>query len=89
MAVRVLEAAKKVFDNSAQLELTLGIACYGQRGFSEAVDSFLRAATLAPDVEQPYVFLGRILNQAEARLAEVTQKIAAFAGLKRLELVVK
>jgi tetratricopeptide (TPR) repeat protein len=79
-AVQALEAARKIFDKSAQIELALGVAYYGQRRFSDAVDAFLRAATLAPEVEQPYVFLGRILNHAEAKLAEVTEKFAAYAA---------
>ena len=79
-AIRVLESAKKVFDKSAQMELTLGIAYYGQRRFSEAIDSFLRASSLAPQLEQPHVFLGRILGQAGDRLPEITRQFAAFAA---------
>jgi len=77
-SLQVLEAARKIFDKSAQIELATGVAYYGLRRFSEAVDSFLRAATLAPDVEQPFVFLSRFLGQAEARLPEITEKLAAF-----------
>jgi len=79
-AIRILESARKVFDKSAQMELTLGIAYYGQRRFSEAVDSFLRASSLAPQLEQPHVFLGRILGQAGARLPEIIRQFAAFAA---------
>lgn len=79
VAIQLLESAKKVFDKSAQLELALGIANYGQRKFPEAVDSFLRTAELAPKVEQPYVFLARIISHAEGRLGEVTAKFARFA----------
>ncbi len=80
VAIQVLEGAKKIFDKSPQVELALGVAYYGQRRFSEAVDSFLRTATLAPELEQPYVFLGRILDHAVDRLGEVTSKFAAFAA---------
>jgi tetratricopeptide (TPR) repeat protein len=79
VAIQLLEASKGRFNKSAQLELALGIANYGQRKFPQAVDAFLRTAELAPDVEQPYVFLGRILNHAEGRLGEVTAKFASFA----------
>ncbi len=79
VAIRVLEAARKAFDKSPQIELALGVAYYGQRRFVEAVDSFLRTAALAPGLEQPYVFLGRILSHAEGRLDQVTAKFAAFA----------
>ena len=79
VAIQVLEASKKIFDKSAQLELALGIANYGQRKFTEAVDAFLRTIELEPKVEQPYVFLGRILSHAEGRLDEVTARFARFA----------
>ncbi len=79
-AVRVVEAGLKIFAKSAQLELALGIAYYAQRRFSDAVDAFLKTAALAPQIEQPYVFLGRILDQAGDRLPEITAKFAAFAA---------
>jgi tetratricopeptide (TPR) repeat protein len=79
VAIQLLERARKIFDRSAQLELALGIAYYGQRKFSEAVDAFLRTTELAPQIEQPYVFLGRIISHAEGRLGEVTERFASFA----------
>ena len=80
VAIRVLEAAREHFKNSAQLELALGVAYYGQRRFSESVDAFLRTAALAPEVEQPYIFLGRIIEHGQDRLPEITQKFAEFAA---------
>ena len=44
VAIQLLESARKIFAQSAQLELALGIAYYGQRRFPEAVDAFLRTA---------------------------------------------
>jgi len=79
VAIQLLESAKKIFEKSAQLELALGIARYGQRKFAEAVDAFLRSAELAPKIEQPYVFLGRIISHAEGRLGEINEKFASFA----------
>ena len=79
VAIQLLESARKIFARSAQLELALGIANYGQRKFAEAVDAFLRTAELAPKIEQPYVFLGRIISHAEGRLEEITEKFASFA----------
>ena len=79
VAIQLLESGKKLFPRSAQLELALGIANYGQRKFAEAVDAFLRTAELAPKIEQPYVFLGRIISHAEGRLGEITEKFASFA----------
>jgi tetratricopeptide (TPR) repeat protein len=78
-AITVLQAGRKTFDKSPQLELMLGVAFYGQRRFSDAVHAFLRTIELAPDVEQPYLFLARILEHAEARLAEVVAHFRRFA----------
>ncbi len=77
-AVRVLEAAQKRFPNSAQIELALGVGYYGQRRFDETVKAFLRTIDMAPEVPQPYVFLGKILDHAGDRLPEVTAKFAAW-----------
>ncbi len=77
-AVEVLEDARKVFDKSGQIELALGVAYYGQRRFPEAVGAFLRTIELAPDVVQPYVFLGRMIDQAGDRLPEVRRRFASF-----------
>ena len=77
-AARVLENARKTFDKSAQIELALGVAYYGQRKFSEAVQQFLKTMDLAPDVPQPYLFVGRILDQATDRVPELTRRFAEF-----------
>jgi tetratricopeptide (TPR) repeat protein len=77
-AAGVLQNARKIFDRSAQIELALGVAYYGQRKFAEAVDQFLRTIQLAPDVPQPYVFLGRILDHANERLPEVAARFTEF-----------
>lgn len=79
-AIQFLEAAKKSFGKSAQLELALGVAYYGQRRFVDAIEAFLRTASLDPKVEQPYIFLGRILEHAETQLPAITQKFAKFAA---------
>jgi tetratricopeptide (TPR) repeat protein len=77
-AIRVLENARTIFDKSPQLELALGVADYGARNFPAAVDQFLRTMALAPDLPQPYVFLGRILEHAAGRLPEIAARFAAF-----------
>jgi hypothetical protein len=76
----VLEDGKKVFSRSAQIELTLGVAYYSMRRFPDAVDAFLRVIGIDPGVEQPYVFLGRMLDQTEAKLPDVTAAFAARQG---------
>ena len=78
-AIQVLEDSKKVFSRSAQLELTLGVAYYSMRRFSDAVDAFLRVIRIDPGVEQPYIFLGRMLDQTAAKLPDVTAAFAALA----------
>ncbi len=77
-AADALEAAQKVFDKSVQIELALGVAYYGQRRFPEAVNCFLRTIELAPDVVQPYVFLGKMIDQAGSRLPEVQTRFREF-----------
>ncbi|MBI3471032.1 MAG: tetratricopeptide repeat protein [Candidatus Solibacter usitatus] len=78
-AIQTLEASRKIFARSGQLELALGVAYYGQRRFAEAVESFLRTIAIAPEAEQPYVFLSRIIDQAGERLGEIAARFAAFA----------
>ena len=79
-ALETLKAGVKLFDKSAQLELARGVALYGLRRFPEAIDSFLRTIQLAPEVPQPYLYLGRMLDQAEGKLPEIAK---AFAGYQR------
>ena len=72
-AVRVLEEARKTFDKSPQIELALGVAWYGQRDFPKAVDQFLTTIRLAPEVPQPYVFLGRMMEHIGDRAPEMIE----------------
>ena len=78
-ALETLEAGRKNFDKSPQLELAAGVAYYGLRRFPEAIDAFLRAIRLDRQVEQPYLFLGRMLDQAEDKLPAITAAFAALA----------
>lgn len=78
-ALETLHVGLKRFPNSAQLELGRGVALYGLRRFPQAIDSFLRVTKLAPEVEQPYRFLGRMIDVAEGKLPEVTSVFAQFA----------
>ncbi len=77
-ALETLEAGLRIFDKSAQLELARGVALYGLRRFPEAIDSFLRTIQLAPDVRQPYIFLGRMLDVAEGKVPAITQVFASY-----------
>lgn len=64
-AVKVLEEGVQRFAQSAQLHLALGVAYYGQRRFDEAGQRFLRTLDIDPAIEQPYVFLARMIDQLE------------------------
>ena len=77
-ATRAFEEGRKYFDKSPALEIGLGIAAYGKRDFHEAVSRFLRAAELAPQLEQPHAFLGRLLQHAADRIDQVTERMRVF-----------
>lgn len=77
-ALEILHAARDRFPASAQLTLAAGVTYYGLRRFPEAIDAFLRTAELDPAAEQSYIFLGRILDQAEDRLPRITARLAQF-----------
>jgi tetratricopeptide (TPR) repeat protein len=77
-ALPVLKEGAARLPNSAQLELALGVADYGLRRFDDAADSFLRIIEIAPETEQPYLFLGRFLDQIPSRLPEVTTRFVAY-----------
>lgn len=81
-AFATFDHGRQRFPASAQIELAYGVAAYGQRRFTEAIDSFLRVTRLDPAVEQPYVFLGRILDQAGDRLPRI---LAAYAAWEKAE----
>jgi tetratricopeptide (TPR) repeat protein len=78
-AVKVLERGCKLFDKSAQLTLALGVAYYGQRRFGDAADRFIRTIDLAPEVEQPYVFLSKMLDQSADRFPKILPRFEAWA----------
>jgi Flp pilus assembly protein TadD len=71
-AADVLEQGLKAHPNDAQLTLALGVARYGQRRFEDAITAFLRTIQLNPAVDKPYLFLGRVLDQAGPHLEAIT-----------------
>lgn len=77
-AQSILREAVARLPGSAQLELALGVACYGLRRFNDAADAFLRTIQIAPETLQPYEFLGRFLDQIPDRLPQVTARFAAY-----------
>jgi tetratricopeptide (TPR) repeat protein len=77
-ALSFFGTARGRFPNSAQIELAYGVAAYGQRRFTDSIDAFLRVIRIDPSIEQPYVFLARLLDQAGDRLAQITAAYAAW-----------
>ena len=70
-AAEVLNTSLPAHPDDAQLVLALGVARYGQRRFEDAIAAFLKVIRIDPQVEQPYVFLGKMLDQAGNRLPEI------------------
>jgi len=77
-AAAILQEAVARFPQSAQLQLALGVSDYGLRRFEAAADAFLRTIEIAPETEQPYVCLGKILDQIPTRLPQVTASFAQY-----------
>jgi tetratricopeptide (TPR) repeat protein len=72
LAADALEQGLKAHPDDAQLTLALGVARYGQRRFEDAITAFLRTIQLNPVVDKPYLFLGRVLDQAGPHLEAIT-----------------
>jgi tetratricopeptide (TPR) repeat protein len=79
-AAEVLEAGLDTHRGDAQLTLALGVARYGQRRFEEAIERFLDVIRTDPTVEQPYRFLGRMLDQAGSHLDEIIADAEAWSN---------
>jgi Flp pilus assembly protein TadD len=79
-ALKVFEAARQRFPMSAQIELAYGVAAYGQRKFHDSIAAFLHVSELDPSIQQPYVFMGRILENADDLLPAVLSRYAAWTA---------
>jgi tetratricopeptide (TPR) repeat protein len=77
-ALAILEKGQLQFPKDPQIVLAYGVACYTQRRPEDAVSAFLQVIRLDDTIEQPYVFLGRILEHAGGRLPEVIASYAAW-----------
>ncbi len=62
------------------LSLPCGVARYGQRRFDDAADRFLQVIQVDPTIEQPYIFLGRMLDQAGTHLDQITKAYESWAA---------
>jgi Flp pilus assembly protein TadD len=63
-----------------QLVLALGVARYGQRRFDDAAVAFLQVIQIDPRIEQPYLFLGKMLDQAGTHLEKITKAFESWAA---------
>jgi len=79
-AADIAEAGLASHPKDAQLILALGVARYGQRRFEDAVVAFLQVIQIDPQIEQPYVFLAKMLDQAGPHLDEITKAYEAWAA---------
>ncbi|MGA7413302.1 MAG: tetratricopeptide repeat protein [Bryobacteraceae bacterium] len=77
-AFSLFGAARTRFPKSAQIELAYGVAAYGQRKFHDAIAAFLQVTRLDPSIEQPYIFIGKILENADDLMPEVLSTYAAW-----------
>lgn len=77
-AIAVLEAARQRFPNNAQAALSLSVAYYGQRRFTDAVTGLLATHKIDPGLPQPVVFLHRLSEHWTDRAPEVTQVFRAY-----------
>jgi tetratricopeptide (TPR) repeat protein len=78
-AAEILNTSLQTDPRNAQLVLALGVARYGQRRFDDAIVQFLQVIGIDATIEQPYVFLGRILDQAGPHLPEITKDYETWA----------
>lgn len=78
-AADVAEAGLAGHPNDPQMVLALGVARYGQRRFDDATAEFLKTIQIDPRIEQPYVFLGKMLDQAGPRLGEIASAYESWA----------
>jgi Flp pilus assembly protein TadD len=76
-AENAVASAIEAHPDNAQLILVKGVASYGQRRFSAAIDDFLKVIAIDPSVPQPYEFIGKMLEQAGPRLPEITRAFEA------------
>jgi tetratricopeptide (TPR) repeat protein len=68
IAIRIGEEGRRRFPRSAQIALATGVAYYGGWQPEAAADAFLDTIAVDPAVEQPYLFLLRLISDAHRRL---------------------
>jgi tetratricopeptide (TPR) repeat protein len=79
-AADVLGRGLRTNAKDPQLVLALGVARYGQRRFEDAAAAFLQVIQIDPRIEQPYMFLGKMLDQAGGQIEGITKAFEAWAA---------
>jgi len=79
-AAEVIDSGLAAHPQDPQLMLALGVARYGQRRFDEALTAFLKVIRVDPAIEQPYTFIGRMLEQAGPHLTEIAKAYEGWAA---------
>jgi Flp pilus assembly protein TadD len=77
-AIQQADVALKKFPKSAQLTLAAGVAYYGLGQSEQAIGKFLQTIALDPSIDQPYVFLARVINHARSYVPVLTQRFAEY-----------
>jgi Flp pilus assembly protein TadD len=77
-ALELLENGQRQFPKNAQIVLAWGVAAYAEHRPTVATGAFLRVIRLDSTVEQPYIFLGRMLDEAGDQLAQITAAYTAW-----------
>jgi tetratricopeptide (TPR) repeat protein len=81
-AIEVFGKGDRLFPNSARMLIGLGVANYA-RGFNDdAVARLCQASDLAPQDQDPYLFLGKIETAESNHAACLIEKLRRFAKLQ-------
>ncbi len=81
-ALHILQDAHQRFDKSAQIDLATGMALYGLERFPESIDALLETVQLSPEIDQPYLLLGRLLEKAGPKMPDVSAALATYVSVK-------
>ena len=84
-AADALGSALAAHPDDAQLVLAMGVARYGQRRFEDCAVLLLRVIKLDPNIEQPYAFLGKMMDQAHSYLPEITDAFRTWTNRRAPE----
>jgi tetratricopeptide (TPR) repeat protein len=76
-AEKAVKSALAAHPKDAQLVLAMGVARYGERRFSDAIDDFLKVIAIDPSIPQPYEFIGKMMENAGTKMPQITKAFEA------------